>query len=71
MGDHKCGIMTLLPDHWKTLVNSIRCGTVQRLYFNDVDLSALDDDVFLLVCPSCSRLRFEKAYSTATSSTTT
>ncbi|KAH7710492.1 hypothetical protein AAVH_22230 [Aphelenchoides avenae] len=27
-GDHKCGIMKILPDHWKTLVDSIRCGTV-------------------------------------------
>lgn len=40
--------MTLLPDHWTTLADGIRCGAVRRLEFSGVDFSVLGDDVFVV-----------------------
>lgn len=38
--------MTLLPDHWATLIDAIRSGAVRRLTFDDVDFSTLADNAF-------------------------
>lgn len=39
----------LAADHWTALIEAMRSGAVNRLYFRSVDFSALDDDALSVV----------------------
>lgn len=40
--------MTLLPDHWRTFVDSMRGGAIRDLGCRGIDFSALDDDALMV-----------------------
>lgn len=55
MGDWSRAI-TLLPDHWTTLIDAIRAGVVRYLHFSGIDFAALAEDA-LLVAVRCRGLQ--------------